>query len=83
MIDAAPLFVNTLERDFHLTGLSPGIDAGTGTFLTSGSDDPVEAPEFDIDGDLRSAVGENSGDLAVDIGADEFVKEEAMKKEDS
>jgi hypothetical protein len=53
-IDKDPLFAST--TDFHLTALSPCINAGT----TNG------APAFDMDGDPRPIQG------IVDIGVDEF-----------
>jgi len=52
-----PLFVDHLNRDFHLTQRSPSINRGTNDLTT------VD----DIDGDLRPEMG------TVDIGSDEYI----------
>jgi len=57
MIDAAPLFVDLANADFHLTWTSPCINAG---------DSSVVNEPFDFEGDPRIVGG------IVDMGADEF-----------
>lgn len=54
-----PLLAEPLSGDFHLTALSPAIDAGNPAYLP----DPVER---DLDGEPRKAGN------AVDLGADEL-----------
>jgi len=57
MLAVDPLLVDPGGLDFHISGASPAIDAGSASYI----------PPDDIDGEARI-----SG-LAVDIGADEFV----------
>ncbi|MDO8587539.1 MAG: NosD domain-containing protein, partial [Armatimonadota bacterium] len=57
-ISADPLFANRTGGDYHLTSVSPCVDAGTNTARC--------LPSFDMDGDPRIQGG------VVDIGADEF-----------
>ncbi|MCK4448132.1 MAG: T9SS type A sorting domain-containing protein [Candidatus Marinimicrobia bacterium] len=53
-----PKFVNPAEADFHLQGDSPAIDSGS----------PVDAPDFDFDGNPRP---QGAG---YDIGAYEYMQ---------
>jgi hypothetical protein len=53
-----PYFVDPANEDYHLTGISPCVDAGTYH---------QDAPGYDIDGDSRPYG------LDYDIGADEFI----------
>lgn len=57
MIDADPLFVDEATNDFHLTLVSPCLEAGDNTAVIG---------NYDCEGDPRIA------DSFVDIGADEF-----------
>ncbi len=57
MINAAPLFADSADNDFHLTHTSPCKDTG---------DDSAVTEPGDWEGDPRIA------DIAVDMGADEF-----------
>jgi len=69
-IDADPCFVANgywdgdtwVEGDYHLTAVSPCIDAGT--------NDASELPLFDLDGNLRIWIGRIS--YRVDMGAYEY-----------
>nr|HQH12965.1 choice-of-anchor Q domain-containing protein [Candidatus Sumerlaeota bacterium] len=65
-ISADPLFENVLNGDFHLSPLSPCIDAG-GRF-------PDVTIDFEGDPRPFDAIPERSGDgYNYDIGADEFI----------
>lgn len=57
-----PWFVDAEHGNFHLSFVSPLIDAG----LTPG------APSVDFDGDSRPYDGDGDGQSKTDIGADEF-----------
>jgi hypothetical protein len=61
-LHANPWFVDAEHGDFHLSFVSPLIDAG----LTLG------APSVDFDGDSRPYDGDGDGQSRTDIGADEF-----------
>ena len=65
-IDADPLFVNAIARDFHLRADSPCLDAGDD--LPNGR----KIGEFDFEGDVRQLDGPDPGTAAtIDMGADE------------
>lgn len=57
MINADPQFVDPSKDDYHLTGTSPCVDAGSNAAVTE---------PFDMEGDPRIAYN------IVDMGADEF-----------
>ena len=61
-IDTNPLFVDSANGDYHLTGSSPCIDQGTNDSVTY-----PNLPADDIDGDTRPQ------NTDYDIGADEYV----------
>ena len=58
-ISEDPLFLDTWNRDYHLTLASPCVNAGDPDYVPS-------AQETDIDGDSRIQV------FRIDIGADEY-----------
>lgn len=62
-INADPLFVDVLQKDYRLRLGSPCIDAGTPALVAAPSDD---------EGDPRDVDGDSNGTNIVDIGADEF-----------
>ena len=64
-IDVEPLWVDPDNGDFHLSGDSPCIDAGT--------NDAPYLPEYDFEGDPRIIDGDGDGTAIVDMGIDEFV----------
>jgi len=53
------------EGDYHLTEDSPCIDAGT--------NDALDLPDTDFDGDLRTIDGDDDGTATADMGADEYL----------
>ena len=60
-----PLFVNSASGDFRLTALSPCIDSGTGTGVSTdldGNPRPIDAPE----------IGRDGTQDAFDMGAFEY-----------
>lgn len=59
-IDLPPMFVNYDNQDFHLSGTSPCIDAGSPLMLSS------NIPEYDLDGNPRVV------NQTIDIGAFEY-----------
>jgi len=61
-ISCDPEFVNLAGGDYHLTAGSCVIDKGTRT----------GAPTYDFDGDPRPVDGDESGNAAWDMGADEY-----------
>jgi len=71
-INADPMFRDTLRNDFHLTSMSPCIDAGD-------NDSIIPCSEFDFEGDFRIYPGNGFGypigfpaQAVVDMGADEY-----------
>ena len=67
-ISADPLFSNVVANDFHLTSLSPAIDAGSA----------VAAPDHDFSGSSRPLDGNADGLVRFDIGAFERVPEPSI-----
>jgi hypothetical protein len=63
-ISAAPRFVDRLNRDYRLRGISPAVDAGTNT----------GAPRTDIRGVARPNDGNGDGTAITDMGAYEYGK---------
>jgi hypothetical protein len=64
-ISADPLFVDPAIGDYHVTGGSPAIDAGT--------NEDADLTETDLDGVDRIVDGNDDGLAIVDMGAFEFV----------
>ncbi|MGD8454448.1 MAG: right-handed parallel beta-helix repeat-containing protein [Phycisphaerae bacterium] len=64
-IDAAPLFVDPGNGDYHLSAGSPCIDAGDPSYVP-------QPGETDLDGQYRLWDGDGNGVAIVDMGADEF-----------
>jgi predicted outer membrane repeat protein len=73
MIDADPLFADPVNYDFHLTPVSPCVDAGDNT--------APSLPATDFEGDPRIVPGDGKGvnlvgypsqPAIVDMGADEY-----------
>jgi parallel beta-helix repeat protein len=60
---ADPMFIG--GGNYHLTALSPCIDAGT--------NDAPEFPSTDFEGDPRVIDGNSDGTATVDMGADEYL----------
>ncbi len=69
--DADPLLLSYRDGDVRLRPESPCIDAGT--------DQGIELPGTDVDGDPRSLPGRAGQPNRVDIGADEMRIEEAVR----
>ncbi len=59
-----PLFVDIVNGDFHLSPNSPLIDKG--------ENNAPYLPTVDFEGNNRIMDGDNDGNSAVDIGADEY-----------
>jgi uncharacterized repeat protein (TIGR01451 family) len=66
-----PQFVNLTGGDYHITSGSCVIDKGTGT----------GAPASDFDGDPRPVDGDENGNAAWDMGADEYFNPVWVTKE--
>ena len=62
-ISAWPQYADNVAGDYHLLGISPSIDAGSGA--------PAELPALDVDGHARALDGNGDGTPVVDVGADE------------
>jgi len=69
--DADPRIVDWLGGDRRLRIDSPCVDAGT--------DEGVEPPPVDIEGDPRVAPGLLGSDARVDVGADEMTAPVAVR----
>lgn len=65
-ISEQPLFVDVEEFDFHLQATSGCIDAGTPDTAN------LNLPEFDIDGNIRIADGNDDGTATIDMGVYEL-----------
>jgi YD repeat-containing protein len=63
-INAAPLFADPANGDYHLTAASPCIDTG--------NNDAPDLPLTDFENEGRIADGNNDGEAVADIGADEY-----------
>jgi parallel beta-helix repeat protein len=61
-INSDPCFYDYFNDEYHLTGDSPCIDTGTGTY----------PGETDVDGEDRVMDGDADGNDVVDMGADEY-----------
>jgi uncharacterized repeat protein (TIGR01451 family) len=66
-----PQFVNLTGGDYHLTFGSCAIDMGTGS----------GAPTSDFDGDARPLDGDENGNAAWDMGADEYFNQVWVTKD--
>lgn len=67
-----PLFIDPVNGDYHLSGSSPCIDAGTEDTT------PFDLPVFDLDLNERIWDGDNNGIPIVDMGCYEFGSQPAM-----
>lgn len=61
-INVDPMFVDSPNGNYHLSPLSPLVDAG----------DNSAAPSDDFERDIRPIDGDGNGTPTVDIGADEY-----------
>ena len=66
LMEVDPLFVNAPDDDYHLTSLSPCIDAGTADTVG------LNLPLFDAGGDARLADGNDDGLSIIDLGIYEY-----------
>ncbi len=62
-LNTDPLFVDLSNGNYHLSALSPLIDAGTNS----------DAPQTDIDGNIRPFDGDGNSTATSDVGADEYI----------
>jgi flagellar hook capping protein FlgD len=67
-----PLFIDPINGDYHLSGSSPCIDAGTEDTT------PFDLPVFDLDLNERIWDGNNNGIPIIDMGCYEFDSHPAM-----
>jgi hypothetical protein len=67
-----PMFIDIPNGDYHLSGNSPCIDAGTEDTT------PFNLPVFDLDFNERIWDGDNNGIPIIDIGCYEYGSQPAM-----